>query len=218
MGKIFKWIGIVFAVIIVLSLIISLFSDDKPKAKSEETKTKEETPLPGSTAYNNQEKGRLENELKSFEKPFVDSAYQGSAISLAIEGAIFTDWANLIKKADSTNDEAIKKLALTLKGKVSDLQVKQFPKMRREYADIMAKKVWENDVYVSIEDPHSTVLNITGSVFATNKNISDIQQKISDDINWLRFKDVRYRWYKGEDEYTHYDIKSLSDADVVAIF
>jgi len=220
MGKVLKGVGIFFIIIIVLGVIANLFSDDKAKTntKPADAKTKEQVIVPGTVAYDSLQKERLETELKSFEKPFVDSAYQGSTISLAIEGAIFTDWANLIKKADSTNNEAIKKMALTLKEKVSALQVKQFPKMRKEYARIMANKVWENDVYVSIEDPRSTVLNITGSVFVTNKNISEIEQKISDDIIWLRFKDIRYRWYKGQDEYTHYDIKSPSDADVLSIF
>lgn len=48
------------------------------------------------------------------------------------------------------------------------------------------------------------ILSITGGAFAANKNIVEFQNTINRDVQHFGFKKIRYRWYKGAEEYTSY--------------
>lgn len=80
------------------------------------------------------------------------------------------------------------------------------PSYRKRFAENLAKSLWEQDIYVTTSGAQNTTLNITGGIFAANKNISDMQSIIQLDAKNFGFKQVRYRWYKGADEFTYYDL------------
>ena len=81
------------------------------------------------------------------------------------------------------------------------------PAYRKYFAKNLAASLWERDIYVTSSGNGNTIINITGGLFAANKNIQDFQNIIQADVNHFGFKQVRYRWYKGADEFTYYNIK-----------
>lgn len=86
---------------------------------------------------------------------------------------------------------------------------KEYQRLRMEYAKILAKEAWIEDIDVEISGKKSDVLTITGSHFAANRNIQAFQDGIHEAMVRLRFKESRYKWYKESDEYTSYTIDPL---------
>ena len=95
------------------------------------------------------------------------------------------------------------------------LQISEFPKMRKAYIDVVADKLWEENITVTAQGNGNTVVNITGGIFVNNKNKKQMQETLSDVLKSFRFKQVRYRWYKDEDEYTYYDLSVPKDNELV---
>ncbi|HMN19209.1 MAG TPA: hypothetical protein PKA31_01265 [Candidatus Moranbacteria bacterium] len=60
-------------------------------------------------------------------------------------------------------------------------------------------------------------LTLTGGVFASNKNVGDLQSSLEDMLKKLRFDRVNYKWYEYDDKYNYFDLKSPKDADIVPI-
>jgi len=96
-----------------------------------------------------------------------------------------------------------------------DNNKKEFPILRKEYSNVIDKLLWEQDIDAYSSSSKSTSINFTGSLFAANKNKQDFQQQVSEILRMFRYKQSRYRWYKGEDTYTYYDMFDGEDSDIV---
>ena len=160
-------------------------------------------------------KERLTNSIADFDKPFNDSSFRGTILNVEMEVILFSTYASFINEGDSSSDPSIKKMATELKNKVSALQSKEFPKMRKEYCQIIANKLWENNIDVTIQGSSNNTINLTGAIYANNKNILESQKALIDDLTRLRFKEVRYRWYKDEDEFNFYKLETPKDNEVL---
>ncbi len=132
-----------------------------------------------------------------------------------MELVLFGYWADIIKKGENSDDPEIQKLAKQLKSKVVNLQVREFPRLRKEYADVAAKKMWENDIEVYANGTGNRYINFTGGLFAANKNKKVFQEQLHEILTMFRFNQSRYRWYKGADEYTYWTIYEGKDSDLV---
>ena len=75
--------------------------------------------------------------------------------------------------------------------------------------------MWENDIEVSANGTGKQYINFTGGIFAANKNKKEFQTQVQKVLNMLRFKQARYRWYKGESEYTYYKMYEGKDSEPV---
>jgi len=159
----------------------------------------------------------IERELKSIEDGVNFSIYRGDIESLQIEIVLFNAWAKFIVQGDKSNDPEIKKLVSKLRTKVVSLQKKEFPILRKEYGKIVANKLWENDIEVSANGAGYKIINFSGGVFAANKNKQDFQTQVQEILKLLRFSQARYRWYKGADEYTFWNLSSNKDTDIIII-
>lgn len=159
-------------------------------------------------------KEQLKREIASFEKPFDNSAYRETVANLQIEVVLFSVWASIIDKGENSTDEENKKLAATLKSKVSARQIKEFPKMRESYGKAAAEKLWESNIYVTTEGATDAIINLSGGLFASNKNIAETQRTLSEIFTQFRFKEVRYRWYKEADEFTYYKLETPKDSEI----
>jgi hypothetical protein len=160
-------------------------------------------------------KEQLKRELASFEKPFDNSSYQGTIESLQMELVLFGAYANIIKEGKESQDEENKKLADQLQKKVTARQVKEFPVLRKNYAKVAAEKLWESDIYMTTSGSNNTIVNLSGGLFAANKNIAETQKTLQDILTQFRFKEIRYRWYKEADEFTYYKLETPKDSDPV---
>lgn len=161
------------------------------------------------------QKEQLEREIKSVNDGVDFSTYRGAIDALQMELVLFGTWANIITKGENSDDPEIQKLAKQLKSKVINMQVKEFPKLRKEYANIVAKKMWENDIDVTANGTNNKNINFSGGIFAANKNKQDFQNEVHEILKMFRFNQSRYRWYKGADEYTYWTIYEGKDSDLV---
>ena len=162
-------------------------------------------------------KEKLQKELDSLAGPFDNSVYRDSVLALQIELALFSTWADMIDTYSKDSNEELQALATELKRKVSALQIKEFPLIRKDYVSVLAKEMWENNVDItSLGGNHKTIV-LTAGIFANNKNKADAQRLIQESLQLFRFTQSRYKWYEYDDEYTYYDIESLADSEVVVL-
>jgi len=213
---------IIFATPIIIGFFDGLITTTKPEETKINTNTVN-TPPANAPAKNNLQnenekfKSQLQKEIDSLAKYSTAEyqKYKTDAAQLGLEKGLFSAWAQLINKAESSSDTEIKNLGKTLKEKVILVQVEEFPLMRKAYADIMKAAMWEYDMDVKISGNLNTALTLTSYTFATNKNIKTIHDGIADLLNKLRFVRVNYKWSEYS-EYTYLDLPSPKDNEIVA--
>ncbi|MCM4150026.1 hypothetical protein DHD05_00340 [Arenibacter sp. N53] len=187
--------------------LIKITEENKLLAKeAERAKLKED-------ALTNQ-KEQLERELNSVNAGVDFSSYRETVESLQIELILFGTWARIITDGEKSENSEIQKLAKQLKPKVVKMQLKEFPILRKEYSKIVAAKLWENDIEVSVSGSGNKHINFSGGIFAANKNKQEFQKQINEVVTMFRFNQARYRWYKGADEYTYYTMYVGKDSDL----
>ena len=184
---------------------------------SSDSKTEYDSPKKTKFKDSSDLKTDLKDELDYFNKPFDNSGFKGSTTSLIIELNLFDLWGKTILKADTSHDKEIKKLAASLKQKVTAIQIKEFPRLRKEYASLMAKEFWDVDVFVSVEGYTNAIINLTGVAYGSNKGIGGTEKNLDASLRMFRFKDARYRAYRDEEEYIHYDLKTPLDGELYDI-
>ena len=160
------------------------------------------------------QKELLEREIKSIDKG-IKFANGNTIDELQMDIVLFATWSKIIKEAEESEETEIKDLGKKLKSKVSQIQIREFPNLRKQYAKIVANKMWENDIEVYANGTGKKYINFTGGVFAANKNKKDFQIQVQEILKIFRFKQARYRWYKGEDEYTYYTMYEGKDSEPV---
>lgn len=157
---------------------------------------------------------QLDREIKSIDDG-IEFADGNSIDELQMDIVLFASWAKIINEAENSKDDEIKTLGNKLKSKVAELQVREFPNLRKQYAKIVANKMWENDIEVYSNGKGEKYINFTGGIFASNKNKKDFQNQLHEILTMFRFKQSRYRWYKGEDEYTYWSLYEGNDSEPV---
>lgn len=209
-------------VIVISCWLLAIAIDPKDKTTKSETAKADTNSLATTEKLVNEYpqkklKEQIERELSgdAFIKGLKTDTYKGSIEAVQMELILFSVWANIIKEGESSVDDQNKKLASTLRKKVLALQISEFPKMRKAYIDVVADKLWEENITVTAQGNGNTVVNITGGIFVNNKNKKQMQETLSDVLKSFRFKQVRYRWYKDEDEYTYYDLSVPKDNELV---
>jgi len=203
------------ALVVVLFLFL-VFGSDDDKSESNSTSSSSTTktePVKEQTPEELNE--QLKREIASFNKPFDNTTYDGTVEAIQMEIVLFSVWANIIKESENSTLEDNIKLAKELKTNVANLQAREFPILRKRYGKIIADKMWEHDITIKPIGPKNTILDITGATFAANSNIKEFQTTLNEILTMLRFKQIRYRWYKDADEYTYYDLDVPSDKEPV---
>ena len=97
---------------------------------------------------------------------------------------------------------------------VSKVQTKEFPQLRKAYAEAADKIMWESNIDVKASGKGYSRIMFTGGSFASNRNIKETYVALIDIIKMLRFKQLNFQWRKGASEYTSYDLKPRKDSDV----
>ena len=154
----------------------------------------------------------LQTEIKNVET-FDGSSHRESAPEIQGEVVLFSTWARLAKDPSQEGSEEIRSLSRDLSQKLSTLQTREFPLLRKAWGDILKAIVWENDVDVKVLGSGNSTLDLTGYYFASNGNIKKIQETISDMLTALRFSRVNYKW-TDYGEYTYFDLQNPADGEV----
>jgi hypothetical protein len=114
---------------------------------------------------------------------------------------------------DSKND-TLKKLSITLGSSIKQSQIKNYPKVRKAYASWAKNKLWEENIEVQLGGKSNEILTFTAGMFSSNKEIKVAEEMLHEMFHLLRFKQVRYKWYRGDDEFTYYTIDSKKDSEI----
>lgn len=177
--------------------------DEKKEAKSDVTSDEKND-------INNQ----LEREINSIKKEDYVFAKGNTVSELQMDLVLLGAYWKIIHDGENSGDTEAKKLANELKEKVVKIQSRAYPKLRKKYIEVAKGLLWEHDIDVYSSDG-GKVMNLTAGIFASNGNIKSTEEIIEENMKLFRFKQVRYRWYKGDDEFTYYDLKPLKDTDPV---
>lgn len=119
--------------------------------------------------------------------------------------------SELAKNNSQHSIDSISQYAKKLEKGLKSTQKIIFPKLRKNYIEIADRMLWEEDIDVV---GSGKTITFIGGTFASNKNIKDFHEQLSEALSQYRFKQVRYKWYKGDDEYTYYTLHSLDDEDI----
>jgi len=157
---------------------------------------------------------RLQKELNSI-KTFDGAEYRGEVNSLIIEVALFSTWGKMAEEAKNNENLTIKNLGNSIEQNLKSLQLREFPKIRANYAKILKNKLWAENIEVQNFGSSNTTLQFTGGIFASNKNKQDFQTTLSQTFRDFRFKRINYKWYEYDDEYTYYTINSDKDSKII---
>lgn len=160
-------------------------------------------------------KERLKDELELIESGMDFSVYTGSLEALSLEIVLFRKWGTLISSGENSDDAEIHKLAGELKQRVINIQTREFPRLRKEFIDFTAKKLWEDNVEVEGRGAGNRQIYFTGGVFASNRNKKKFQEDIHAALKSFRFTRSNYRWYEYEDKIPYYNIFEGKDSDLV---
>lgn len=94
------------------------------------------------------------------------------------------------------------------------IQKEDFPILRKNYADLVKERMWEENVDVSGYGPKTIYIRLTGGVFADHKTIKRSYEAISYMLTLLRFTEIDFSWYEGATDYTNYKLTSKKDSDL----
>lgn len=202
------WSIVIF--IFLLGFIGGALPDSKQKADTDQSQvktqpTESEDPIAATVQ-------RLQKEIEGL-KNF--SSKKDSSENILAEALAFSAYAGIIREARAYNDGGVNKLADDLGKRVSQLQVIEFPIMRKAYGETTNKALWiENGECKVFGDSYKTIEIISG-LFASNKAIAQMQSDIEDNLIVLRFKKINYKWINSASKYSYYDIESPPDNQVV---
>jgi len=161
-----------------------------------------------------QTKDRLTREVAGVDD-FDGSDFRTDVSLLTIELALFDTYAVIIEEARGLGDSEIDSLATQLEQKVSALQSKEFPEMRKAYADILSKNFWEFDIDVKTSGTAHSTIELVGGTFAANRNIGEMHAQLKEMMYLLRFDRANYKWYTYDRDYTYFDFDSPLDTEVI---
>lgn len=188
--------------------IIGLFSSSKKDSTKNMNNTKTET-THDINIENKNLHSRIQNEIKSFEKPFDRG-------NIGFKGLLnmIDEYREIVLKGENSDVDSIVELSKSLKPHVIKFQTTYFPVIRREYATEMNKKMWEFDVEVKFSGKGNKNLTYVGGMFAANKNIKEAYERMREDLLRMRFKEVNFKWIPSASEWDYYKIESKKDNEL----
>lgn len=160
---------------------------------------------------------QLQREIDSINEGVSFDNFYDNVLGIQMGVGLFGTWAIIIENGEKSENPEANQLAKTLRQKVSQTQIAQFPKLRKAYGAIVKQQVWEHNVEVDVFGNANGTIQFTSYIFADNGNKKMIQEIAGDMLRLLRFDQSRYKWYKGDDEYTYFTLNSELDSKVMVI-
>ena len=124
-------------------------------------------------------------------------------------GALFEELAAIAKKSDYKKNEITDSTVVMSANRNSAAALEKIatiqPAYREQYAKLLSKELWEANIKVKMLNGGST-LELVGGIFASNKAIKEMQNKIAGSLRNYGFTRVQYRWIESDPEFTFYDL------------
>jgi hypothetical protein len=103
------------------------------------------------------------------------------------------------------SDKSLSKLYKENCSKANTVLEKILPSYRKIFSTNLHNTLWSQDIYVTSSNK---TLSLTGAFFAKNANIEMVYNMIVEDASHFGFKKIIFRWYKGQEDYQFYKIKT----------
>lgn len=159
---------------------------------------------------------QLKREIASIEEGVNFSTYRNTVEATQMELVLFAAWAKTINEALSSENDEVKTLGKELEKKVKNIQIKEFPVLRKAYAKAIYHKLWEQNIETQVLGNKNKTIQFTGGYFANNGNKAQTQQTLQEALKMFRFSKVNYKWYKYDNEYSYYEIDSPNDSELMS--
>ncbi|MCC9016545.1 hypothetical protein [Flavobacterium lipolyticum] len=159
---------------------------------------------------------QLKRELVSIEDGVNFSTYRNTIEATQMELVLFAAWAKTINEALISENSEINALGEELERKVKNIQVKEFPVLRKAYAKAVYQKLWEQNIETQVLGNKNKTIQFTGGYFANNGNKMKTQETLQEALKMFRFSRVNYKWYKYDNDYTYYEIDSPDDSELMS--
>ncbi len=192
-----------------VGIIANIFSSDEANSVSEVTAPENQDALPTLTL--------TERLTKTVNDPYwtdTAPADYSTNVALQVQSVVFSTYANDVIEGEKSTSTEDNRLALELRKKLIAKQVLEYPKIRKAYAEIARKALWQEDIDVTLSGPSDTTLTLVGAVFASNKGIASLQVNLEKVLEELRFKRVNYKWIEHDENYQYFDVNSVSDSEL----
>lgn len=202
MKQFLKGFGFIMFLIIIVRACNSCGSETKPATKA---LTREEIIA--------QKHQKLLVELVFVEAYYSDfkiGKYTGSVEGIVGVAKDFKDYRRLMLKLSKHDSVDVSSRANALLKKITELQVKSFPALRKAYVNESRNMLWRNNIDVDYDG--KGILTYTGGFFASNANIEDTYLKLQPALELLRFKQANFRFTEYSD-YTYYRVSSPKDSE-----
>lgn len=211
-----QWWFFVIVVFLILVAIGSINNTDKQKNQSAsvEQNSKNINPV-NQQAKDDTYKTRLQKEIDSVTN-FDSKKYKDTVDNILIEAALFSEWAKMINESKNYNNDEINRMAENFRSKLSNLQVREFPLLRKAYGDTTNKALWIEDGKARVSGASSKTYEMESTLFASNKAVAQMHASLEKTLMALRFTRVNYLWSQYA-EYTYFPIESPEDSEIVEI-
>jgi len=158
---------------------------------------------------------RVRREMNSFET-FDVSKFTGTNFGFLAVNTAFQVWASMVEEAKgfSLGPEG-KALVEQFREGAIEVQKRALPEIRDAYGPHMRELLWEKNLTAKTFGDGFQTIEFVGGVFAANRNMKVFNDELWETFRILRFKQVRYKWFKEATEYTYFDIDGPDDGDLV---
>ncbi|MBC2666755.1 hypothetical protein H7F51_14640 [Novosphingobium flavum] len=133
-----------------------------------------------------------------------ETTWQVSVQAIGTDGDLYTEGNRFAE------DAAVQAHREAWRRETAALQAKAFPRLRVIHAKALSGKLWENDITVEATGPGNATLRFTGYLFAANRNIKAVMEKVHVEALATRFRRAEFRTYPG-DGITSYQLEPLPD-------
>lgn len=140
------------------------------------------------------------------------SQYKGAEASAIIGLCNSLDEYAALAKQPVSDSSSVKRKELGRQ--IVAFRKQNMPTLRKYWAESAGNSLWEHNIEVDVLGSRRDVLVFTGGTYASNASIKETQVAVSEATRLLRFKQVRYKWYSGDDEYTYYTLKPPGDGEL----
>lgn len=160
---------------------------------------------------------QLKREITSIDKGVDFSVYRNTVEALQMELVLFSAWSHTINDALTSDNNEVIALGKELEQKVKNIQINEFPILRKAYKNTIYQKLWKENIETEVLGKKNRTIQFTGGFFANNGNKAQTQETLSDVLKMFRFNTVNYKWYEYDEEYTYYEMDSPNDSELMSI-
>lgn len=215
----FKYALIGCGILAILLFVFISVNDNDAKPTNTHSKTTATAPVKKEPEETPEMKSARIDKLLQDQNTFLDSKFDienmmtGNDILDAIRN--FSICGKRLQHAYKVGSEEQELLATKYLKKLSTVQVKYFPKLRKQWTKNLDRILWEQDMSARTSGSKSDQIHFTGVIFASNSQISKFQTIYSSQLERLRFRKSNYWWIQNATTYTTYDLKdNLKDSEI----